>query len=461
MKIHAITLFPEGLQASTRMGVVGTAFEKKLMELTTTNPREFTSDIHHSVDDRPFGGGDGMIMSCEPLAQAITRAKMQLPKAKVYYLSAQGTPWTSARAQAMATREEAILLCGRYGGIDQRVINQWVDEEICIGDYVLSGGELAAAVVIDSVARWVPGVLGHAASASEDSFSGVLQGGLEAPHFTRPLEWQGQKVPGVLTSGHHSKIQEWREKVGKLVTLKSRPELFAKITPWQEHTELLQFLKSLTQEELQSLGLANLAAEGDFLLAKRKKVPRVAVGLLHYPIVDREKDIVATNITNFDIHDIARACTVYGIEQYYLIHPMDEQLMFVDRILDHWRTGQGAKFNPSRKRALENVTPVKTLEEALKNWGVSRDQVTILATHARVVGGARAYTIEEIRSHMEANPERCFFLLFGTGFGMTDEYMRGMDGVLEPLRGAPPKDFRHLSVRSAVSIYLDRVLGPW
>ncbi len=190
------------------------------------------------------------------------------------------------------------------------------------------------------------------------------------------------------------------------------------------------------------------------------KIPKVALGLVHYPILDSKKQVVATNITNFDIHDIARAATVYGVEKYYMIHPIPEQLMFVERVLDHWRTGEGTKFNPHRKKALHDVYPVKDLEEAVRDWGHPREKTIFIGTHARPVGGARAYSIAELRERLK-EPEIGCFLLFGTGFGMTDEYMQSMDGVLEPIRGAPPKDFRHLSVRSAVSIYLDRILGPW
>lgn len=191
-------------------------------------------------------------------------------------------------------------------------------------------------------------------------------------------------------------------------------------------------------------------------------LPRLALGLVHYPILDREKRIVATNITNFDIHDIARSATVYGVEKYYLIHPQQEQLMFVERILDHWRVGQGAKYNPYRRTALENVKTMPTLDAALKDWG---EPCLKIGTHARPVPGVKDWTIKELRSHMAEKTDKGtpkpVFLLFGTGFGMTTEYMQAMDGVLESIRGAPPKDYRHLSVRSAVSIYLDRILGPW
>lgn len=186
-------------------------------------------------------------------------------------------------------------------------------------------------------------------------------------------------------------------------------------------------------------------------------VPRLCLGLVHYPIMDRKKDLVATNITNFDIHDIARAATVYGVERYYLIHPAEEQLMFVERILDHWRVGEGAKFNPYRKTSLERVKTARTLDEAVADWGVDCLKI---GTHARPVDGTKSYTIPELKNEM-FNEQKPVFLIFGTGFGLTDDYMKGLDGILESIRGAPPKDYRHLSVRSAVSIYLDRVMGPW
>lgn len=187
-------------------------------------------------------------------------------------------------------------------------------------------------------------------------------------------------------------------------------------------------------------------------------VPKLAIGLLHFPILDREKKIVATNVTNFDIHDIARAARVYGVEKYYIIHPMQDQLMFVERVLDHWRVGQGAQFNPSRKRALTPVRVAESLEKALADWATP--EAMIVATHARPVSGARAISFVDLRNAMQRDRRPCF-LLFGTGSGMTDEFMKNCEFVLESIRGAPPDDFRHLSVRSAVSICLDRLMGPW
>ena len=193
-------------------------------------------------------------------------------------------------------------------------------------------------------------------------------------------------------------------------------------------------------------------------MTQTEYVPRMAIGLVHFPILDREKKIVATNITNFDIHDIARASTVFGVERYYIIHPMKEHLLFVDRILDHWRVGQGSKFNPSRKTALNLVRTSESFEKAFEDWGVP-EAITV-ATHARPVEGAKSYSFGSLRNHLHIEKKPCF-LIFGTGFGMTDELMKSCTGVLESIRGAPPKDYRHLSVRSAVSICLDRLMGPW
>ena len=184
--------------------------------------------------------------------------------------------------------------------------------------------------------------------------------------------------------------------------------------------------------------------------------PRLAIALVHYPILDREKEIVATNVTNFDIHDIARAARMYGAEKYYIIHPMQEQLMFVERVLDHWRVGQGSQYNPSRKEALSIVQTAESFEKALKDWGVPEAQV--VTTHARTVNGAQAVTFSALRDLIHDDKKPCF-LVFGTGYGLTDDFMSKSGLVLESIRSSGVDDFRHLSVRSAVSICLDRLMG--
>lgn len=263
MKFQVITLFPQMIEALTSEGVVAQAKKKGLISVETIQPRDFTEDTHKTVDDRPFGGGDGMVMMIEPLKAAIEKAQ-SAQAGRVIYLSPQGARLDQDKVEALAKEQSLILLCGRYAGIDQRIINQFVDEELSIGDYVLSGGELAATVVIDAVSRQVPGVLGHADSVEVDSFSGELQGLLEAPSFTRPREFKGESVPEILLSGNHKKIAEWKSKVSVLVSLLKRPDLvFENRFSEKDRHNLLQFWKDLSLADKKILGLESLT-EDDF-----------------------------------------------------------------------------------------------------------------------------------------------------------------------------------------------------
>ena len=182
----------------------------------------------------------------------------------------------------------------------------------------------------------------------------------------------------------------------------------------------------------------------------------MAVGLVHHPVYDRARNVVATNITNFDIHDIARACRVYDIEKYFIIHPMQEQQMFVSRVLDHWRTGTGSKLNPMRRTALTMVEPAESIEAAFKAWG--RSDAKMVATSAQEKDMVPGISFKELRAERENSD---IFLIFGTGFGLTEGALEQCSYLLEPIRGAGEEDYRHLSVRSAVSICLDRLSGSW
>lgn len=225
MRVGVVTLFPEMFRGVTQFGVSRRAVERGLLSVECWNPRDFTSDRHRTVDDRPYGGGPGMLMMIEPLRAAIRSAREALGgKARVVYMSPQGPALTQAKAEALAGQEQLILVAGRYEGIDERLIQLEVDEELSIGDYVLSGGELAAMVVIDACARLIPGALGHAESASQDSFA---EGLLDCPHYTRPELYEGMQVPDVLLSGNHELIRRWRLKQSLGRTWTRRPELLA------------------------------------------------------------------------------------------------------------------------------------------------------------------------------------------------------------------------------------------
>ena len=255
MRFDVISLFPEMFDAITKHGITSRAKTQKIYVLNVINPREFTADNHKTVDDRPYGGGPGMVMLAEPLAQAIKAAKAANVGSKVIHLSPRGRPLTHAKVMALSQQQGLILLTSRYEGVDERLLESLVDEEISIGDYVLSGGELPAMALIDAIVRQLPGVLGDADSALEDSF---VNGLLDCPHYTRPEEYEGAfgkvlRVPEVLLSGNHAKIREWRLKQSLLLTRAKRPDLLAARSLTKEEARLLQ--EGIKEQEQASLQL--------------------------------------------------------------------------------------------------------------------------------------------------------------------------------------------------------------
>jgi tRNA (guanine37-N1)-methyltransferase len=246
MQFDVISLFPEMFDALTQHGITARAFENKLASLQLWNPRDFTTDNHKTVDDRPYGGGPGMVMLIEPLEKAISAAKQQAVGTKVIHLSPSGKPLTHEKVMALSQQKSLILLASRYEGVDQRLIDAQVDEELSIGDYVLSGGEIPAMVLMDAVIRQLPGALGDKDSALEDSF---VHGLLDCPHYTRPEEYAGKKVPEVLLSGNHAKIKEWRLKQSLALTRAKRPDLLAARSLTKEEARLL---KEIEQEQADS-----------------------------------------------------------------------------------------------------------------------------------------------------------------------------------------------------------------
>jgi tRNA (guanine37-N1)-methyltransferase len=236
MRIDVVTLFPDLVRQVAECGVTGRAVQRELVALHTWNPRDYTHDRHRTVDDRPYGGGPGMVMRYEPLRDVIRAARIESPQVPVVYLSPQGRLLTQEQMRIWASGPGLILLAGRYEGIDERLHAGMIDEEWSIGDYVLSGGELAAMVVIDAVARLQPGALGDEDSAEQDSFS---QGLLDCPHYTRPESIDDMDVPPVLLGGHHTEIVRWRAKQSLGRTWQRRPELLDRINLTREQQLLL------------------------------------------------------------------------------------------------------------------------------------------------------------------------------------------------------------------------------
>jgi tRNA (guanine37-N1)-methyltransferase len=235
IRFEVVTLFPEMFAAITGSGITSRALDAGLYSLTTWNPRDFTTDNYRTVDDRPYGGGPGMVMLAEPLERVLDTVK-QGGGGRVVYLTPQGRKLEHRRVMELAQESSLTLLCGRYEGVDERLLEQRVDEEISIGDFVLSGGELAAMALIDAVVRQLPGALGDEASALEESFADGL---LDCPQYTRPEQYAGRKVPEVLLSGHHENIRRWRLKQALGRTWLRRPELLAARALSKEETKLL------------------------------------------------------------------------------------------------------------------------------------------------------------------------------------------------------------------------------
>jgi tRNA (guanine37-N1)-methyltransferase len=249
LQLDVVTLFGSMFDAVTRTGVTGRARERRLYELVVWNPRDFATNAYRSVDDRPYGGGPGMVMMAEPLEKALSAARQRQKSSgvaapRVLHLSPQGRLLDHARVAELASEQGIVLLAGRYEGLDERVITRAVDDEISIGDYVLSGGELAAMVVIDALVRQLPGALGDAESASQDSF---VNGLLDHPHYTRPEVYEGEAVPAVLLSGNHADIARWRLKQALGRTWLRRPDLLEKRALAPEEAKLLEEFKSEMQ----------------------------------------------------------------------------------------------------------------------------------------------------------------------------------------------------------------------
>jgi tRNA (guanine37-N1)-methyltransferase len=242
MRFDVVTLFPEMITAAASYGVTGRAIERNIVSLSVWNPRDYTHDKHRTVDDRPYGGGPGMVMKYQPLHDAVKSAKQAgSAAAKVVYLSPQGKPVTQALLSEVCDISQLILVAGRYEGVDERFVEMDCDDEWSVGDYVISGGELAALIVIDAVTRLLPGVLGHEESARQDSH---VNGLLDYPHFTRPEQLEGCSVPDVLLSGNHAGINRWRMKQALGRTWQRRPDLLKNKNLSAEQEYLLQQFKS-------------------------------------------------------------------------------------------------------------------------------------------------------------------------------------------------------------------------
>ncbi len=439
MRFTVVTILPELIEPALAAGVVGRAREAGTIAVATVSPRDFTSDRHRTVDDTPYGGGPGMVMKAEPLLAAIAAAAGDPapagPAARRILLSPAGQPLTQAKVRELAGQPHLVLVCGRYEGVDERVIEEAIDEELSIGDYVLSGGELAALVVIDAVARLVPGVLGDAASADEESHAGGL---LEYPQYTRPPVLGARAVPAVLTSGNHAAIAAWRRQQAIERTARRRPDLFARFRPTAQDRKLMP---------------PPLAS-------------RTHLALVHHPVFDRTGKVVTTSVTNLDIHDLARSTYTYGLAAYHLVTPVTSQREKAAHIASLWMEEAPARPPPatgSRAGALARVRTAESVEAVIAEITAEHGRAPIVvATSARRESfpAAARRTPAELLAELSIEPAgegSPLLILLGTGWGLANALIPSVSRVLAPIEGA--SDWNHLSVRSAGAILLDRLFG--
>lgn len=502
MHINLVTLFPEFFDSPLRCGLVARARAAGMLSFACVNPRDFALDRHRSVDDRPYGGGPGMVMLLEPLRRAVASlmpAQGGSGAGRVLLLTPRGKPLTQALAREWSTAPTLTLVCGRYEGFDARLVavlrqtllaeqnvaqaalaarvqqTPPLVEEVSVGDFVMGGGEAGALCLIEAVGRLMPQFMGHEASADEESFSSGL---LEYPHYTRPETHADLAVPEVLLSGDHGRIAAWRREESLAVTLERRPELL-------ETAELdaadLRCLRRLAGAEPDACAVAATGeGQGAALPAGCLARPRVQrqllgrrlyVALLHHPVCDKFGRTVTVSLTNLDIHDIARCSRSNNLGGYFVVTPLEDQRRLAEELLGHWLEGSGSEANPDRALALDLVRVVPGLDEVLDAVGtLSGSRPLVVASSARLprndgrrakgrrgrreTWGRRLVSHSSVRDWLR---ERPVLLLLGTGHGLAGEVLEAADAVLRPLRWLEP--YNHFSVRTAAAVMLDRILG--
>lgn len=426
LPFQILTIFPELFTHFGEIGLVRRGLTEKLVSLSTVPLRDFAVNTHGQVDDTPYGGGSGMILRVEPAVAAIEAAKLRDPGAKVVLFTPRGKVLNQqlVRRLYQEQREKQsgfILLCSRYEGIDQRVVDHWVDIELSVGDYVLMGGEVPAMAFMESVIRLVPGVLGNPESLEHESFEHGL---LEHAQYTKPSEFHGYGVPDVLMSGNHQEIARWRKEHSIQDTIARRPELL---------------------EDYSSSSSPSSGPKAE-----------VSLALLHHPVTDKNQSLITSSITNLDLHDIARSARTYGAHRFYVAHPIKLMRKLAGKICDHWEHGYGAQYNPNRSDALETLSIVTDLDDVFLDMRERTKEMPVMVTTSARPGTKRL-SFSTLRAILQTT-SKPHLLVFGTGWGLAEQVLDRADYHLDPIYG--PGDYNHLSVRSAVAIILDRLLSP-
>ncbi|WP_411330433.1 tRNA (guanosine(37)-N1)-methyltransferase TrmD [Desulfovibrio desulfuricans] len=432
-RFHLVTLFPEFFESPLSTALMGRAREAGIVECSLHDPRQFSTDKHRHVDDRPYGGGPGMIMQGEPLARALR--SIERP-GRMLFMAPGGRPLTQDMVRDLAREDDLTIVCGRYEGIDARLLQLFPLEPVSVGDIVLNGGESAALSVLEAVARLMPGFMGKEESGDDESFSHGL---LEYPHYTRPESLEGLPVPEVLQSGDHARIAQWRRQESVRATLRMRPEMLNEAP--------------LYREDVQTLAETPRDRPGRNL----------SFCLVHYPVSLGPKKIGASSLTNLDIHDIARISRSYAMGSFYPVTPLRDQLRVLEEILRHWTRGPGGTGNADRAQALGLVQPATSLEEAVAHMTAQHGTRPRLVASSAVwpakgkasQPGRMPMTPRDVRRWCDQGP---VMLCLGTAQGLAPEVLEQCEGTLRPVRFL---GYNHLSVRSAAAILADRILGDY
>ncbi len=457
MHINILSLFPDFFTSPLSTALLHKATKAGLLSFTLCNPRDFTHDPHHTVDDRPYGGSPGMLMMLEPLVQSLRNLEntqedgqedsqkastKQNKIGRLIVLSPFGKSLTQELAKELAQEETLTLICGRYEGIDARLDEIFELEHICVGEAVINGGESAALMLIEATSRLIPGFMGKESSGEEESFS---QGLLEHPHYTRPEVFEGQAVPPVLLSGHHKAISTWRKEKSLERTLAARPDL---LDTAPLNSADLDYLHTFLQSEE-----ARTAKKNHHLASLGRNLH---TALVHYPVLLGNGTAGATSVTNLDMHDMARCACTYGLSSCTIVTPLEDQSRLVKSLIDHWTKGPGAKSNPDRAKALSllhHQPDIKsTIDHITKQSG---ERPFIVVTSAKSPQSEKSLlsplALREILWH------KTVLVLFGTGQGLADTVLKEADACMRPLRFL--SHYNHMSVRSAYAVILDRILG--
>lgn len=422
---HIISLFPEFFTSPLAVSLMGRAIANGTVHVDFLSPRDFSGNRQHSIDAAPYGGGAGMVMQAAPVWRAIKAIERP---GRIICLSPAGKPLTVALARELAQEEDITLVCGRYEGIDARLMEALPIEEISLCDAVLNGGETAALALMECVCRFAPGFLGAPASLRDESFANGL---LEYPQYTRPEIWGSLQAPGILLSGHEAKIRQWRRRQALAKTLAARPELLRDAPLEREDAE--------------------------WLAAQPRLCPgrNLSFCLAHYPVWLEKGRIGASSLTNLDVHDIARVAKSYGMAAFYVLTPLEQQLCLLRKILAHWLAAE----HTDRAAALELVRPCASFEQmdadAAAMHGIKPAYVAASAQWPRDKNAPAPLAPAAIRAMLARRP---VIICLGTARGLAPEFLRRCDGQMRPLRFL---DDNHLSVRGAAAILADRILGDF